>query len=510
MLPQPHDLLVLEHYMAPLVAAAVKQSPLPMAVFVCPEHRCIVANTAFERLFESDCPLVGKGLVDILPETASEATPLFEDVVRFGLPRTIENVVWTHRNGGALKIRHCMVILSRVEGPTSTYGVLVTIIDTTDKVLAMKQTQHALEMAEGSSAEWQAIFQAASQGLAVIDEHLDIIAMNRAAAEILGFSEDEVGNKNETRLGKTVLRHHPTGEPLNHDDYPANQAARGRYVVNFPAVLENRAGRSVDVLISTAPVNSPPGYPSRFIITWQDITALRALERAKNSFMMVVSHELRNPLQVILGLLKLIPTESGQICPDRMRQYHAILENQVRHLNSLVSAILMGYQLDSGRLPINLAPVDLVEILHQCMAPYLAESKHEWVWAGAGSDRDRVLVMGDGLRLSQLIWNLFSNAVKYSPEGTTVEVRLSIDGRNALLQVLDEGRGIPADELDKVFEGFYRPSKVKDWVSGSIGLGLYISRATARAHGGDLWAENRPGGGTTMCLRLPLLSEVQT
>lgn len=274
MLPQPHDLLVLEHYMAPLVAAAVKQS-------------------------------------------------------------SIENVVWTHRNGGALKIRHCMVILSRVEGPTSTYGVLVTIIDTTDKVLAMKQTQHALEMAEGSSAEWQAIFQAASQGLAVIDEHLDIIAMNRAAAEILGFSEDEVGNKNETRLGKTVLRHHPTGEPLNHDDYPANQAARGRYVVNFPAVLENRAGRSVDVLISTAP-------------------------------------------------------------------------------------------------------------------------------------------------------------------------------RNALLQVLDEGRGIPADELDKVFEGFYRPSKVKDWVSGSIGLGLYISRATARAHGGDPWAENRPGGGTTMCLRLPLLSEVQT
>ncbi|HHW25816.1 MAG TPA: PAS domain-containing sensor histidine kinase [Firmicutes bacterium] len=487
-----------------LHAIVAGQSPLPMAVFFPPKYRCAMANPAFEELFKSDYPVVGKGLYDILPETAAEAIPLFEEVLRFGLSRTIDDVARTAMTPGGLKMRHYMVILSRVQRETD-YGVLLTIIDTTERVLAAKQTQHALDRAEQSSAAWQAIFEAASQGLAVVDENLNIVAMNRAAAEILGVLEDEVGQKLEPRLGRSVLHHPTTGEPLKRSDYPATRAAKGKYVLNFPATLHNRAGRAIDVLISTAPVNSPPGYPRRFVITWQDVTNLRALERAKNNFMMVISHELRNPLQVILGLMKLVPKDPGQAYPSEMSNYLDILENQVRHLNSLVNEILQGYQLDSGRLPINLEPVNLADVLRQAMAPYLIRGTRTWV--GPEPDAEEILVMGDVLRLSQLIGNLLSNAVKYSPEGTIIEVKLSTDGSNAFLKVLDQGRGIPAGELERVFEGFYRPANVADWVSGSIGLGLYISRATARAHGGDLWAENRDGGGTVMCLRLPLLAE---
>lgn len=487
-----------------LHATASTQSPLPMAVFFPPEYRCAAANAAFEELFRSDYPVVGKGLYDILPETAAEAIPLFEEVLRIGQPLTIDDVARTARTPGGLKVRHYSVIISRLHNEM-VYGVLLTIIDTTEKVLAAKQTEHALDRAEQSSREWQAIFEAASQGLAVVDENLYIIAMNRAAAEILGVPEDEVGQKLEPRLGRSVLHHPSTGEPLKSEDYPAKRAARGEYVLNFPATLHNRAGRAIDVLISTAPVNNPPGYPRRFIITWQDVTALRALERAKNNFMMVVSHELRNPLQVILGILKLVPNKGGTSgYPSEMQNYMSILENQVRHLSSMVNETLQGYQLDSGRLPINLRPVDLVEVLREAMAPYLIKNTHSWICPGP--DVGKIPIMGDVLRLSQLIGNLLSNAVKYSPEGTTIEVRLSTDGSNAFLKVLDQGRGIPAAELERVFEGFYRPANVSDWVSGSIGLGLYISRATARAHGGDLWAENRPGGGTAMCLRLPLLA----
>lgn len=486
-----------------LYAAATKESPLPMAMFTPPEFRCIMANRAFERVFESDCPLLGKGIWDILPETAAEAVPLLEDVIRFGQPRTIDDVARASFGASGLKVRHCSAFLSRVDNTgNGEHAVLMSIIDTTDKVLAVKQIEHALERAEQSSGEWQAIFQAASQGLAVIAEDFRIIAINRAAAEILSFSEYEVGRKLESRLGRDVLRHHSTGEPLDRADYPANRAASGEYVLNFPALLVNRAGRSIDVLISTAPVNSPPGYPRRFIITWQDVTALRALERTKNNFMMVISHELRNPLQLILGLLQTLPQKLGPGCREAAMNGLNLIGAQVRHLNSLAGEILTGYRIDSGRLPVDLSPINIVEVVRQAMAPYLEDRTH--VWIGPNTDAEEITLMGDRIRLSQVICNLLSNAMKYTPEGKSIEVRLRHDDSNAAICVLDEGRGIPDDELERVFEGFYRSRTVSDWVSGSIGLGLYISRATARAHGGDLWAENRPGGGTVMCLRLPL------
>ncbi len=359
-----------------------------------------------------------------------------------------------------------------------------------------------------SSEEWQAIFHAAPQGLAVIEEDFRILAMNRAAADILGFSDHDIGNMLETHLDRSVLNHHLTNEPLPRSLYPANRASNGEYVLHFPAILVNRAGRSVDVLISTSPVNSPPGYPHRFVITWQDVSAMRTLERAKNNLMMVVSHELRNPLQVILGLLQLIPQRLGPRCREAVLGYLDLLSSQVRHMNSLADEILTGYRLDSGRLPVDLSPVNWMEIVRKAMAPYLENSTH--VWIEPDLDAEEIMVMGDELRLSQLIGNLLSNAVKFTPQGKRIEVRLWHNNSSTGLSVLDEGCGIPADDLDKVFEGFYRPARRSDWTSGGIGLGLYISRATARAHGGDLWAENRPGGGTIMCLRLPLLTEDKT
>jgi signal transduction histidine kinase len=107
--------------------------------------------------------------------------------------------------------------------------------------------------------------------------------------------------------------------------------------------------------------------------------------------------------------------------------------------------------------------------------------------------------------LGQAITNLLTNAQKYTPTGKAIHVTLSKRNGSALLKVEDEGVGIPPEDLEKVFAGFYRTPDVTKWQPGSVGLGLFISRGLVRRMGGDLWAENRPAGGTVMCMKMPLV-----
>jgi len=351
--------------------------------------------------------------------------------------------------------------------------------------------------AEQKAAEWEALVNASPEVIYVLDEEGRILDANPAWRRALGLDDDEpVGTTSELPvLGYTT----PDGRPIPPSERPSARALRGESVIDFPYRLVNKKGQEREFLHTATAVDTPLGRRVFSIV--KDVTELRRLERLKDEFMLVISHELRNPLQVILGQAQLMSLKMTPEMRPVIGSSVESLTSQARLLSSLVDDLLNAYQVRNARLSIDLTTVDVRALTLSILEAQLVDTDHEW---SSSLGESEVLIVADPQRLSQAITNLVSNAKKYTPAGGHIRLELEKTRDAAILSVEDDGQGIPPQDLEKVFEGFYRTPDRAKWHSGSIGLGLFISRGLVRRMGGDLWAENRPGGGTVMRLKMPL------
>ena len=234
------------------------------------------------------------------------------------------------------------------------------------------------------------------------------------------------------------------------------------------------------------------------------VTEIRKPEELRQEFMRMVGHELRNPVQLMKGISQVLRL---RLSSNQMGDAPRLLDFMDRQLNRiarLLEDILLAYRTGSGRLSLQVGPVDLSQMVADSLAPYTLAGTHD---IAVETDGRELTVLCDRERVAQILGNLLDNATKYTPPGNKVRVFVRLAGPDqAVVTVEDEGIGIPQDELEKVFSGFYRARNVRGYASG-LGLGLYISRELARCQGGDVWAETVPAGGTRMHLRLPLCKE---
>ena len=230
--------------------------------------------------------------------------------------------------------------------------------------------------------------------------------------------------------------------------------------------------------------------------------ALRQLDGLKDEFVSLVSHELRTPLTSIRGYLELVLDDAETPLSGEHRAFLDVVQRNADRLLRLVGDLLFVAQVDAGRLIVERAEVDLAAVAAECVkaAEPIAARREVRVVVDA---RPTVLV-GDRARLGQLLDNLVSNAIKFSPEGGEVRVRVAAAGGRAELDVSDSGIGIPADEQDQLFERFFRSSNARRAAIQGTGLGLVIFRAIAEAHGGTVAVTSREGEGTTFRVELPL------
>ncbi|MGE5579291.1 MAG: ATP-binding protein [Bacillota bacterium] len=361
--------------------------------------------------------------------------------------------------------------------------------------------QEAQLKAEQKAAEWGTLVNASPVAVYVLDEQGRILDANPAWRRSLGLDDDEPAeNIGEIpHLGFTS----PDGRTILPEERPTARALRGESVVDYPYRLVNKKGQELEFLHTATAVDTPLGRRVFSIV--KDVTELRRLERLKDEFMLVISHELRNPLQVILGQAQLM---SLKMTPEMWPVLGSSVESltvQARLLSSLVDDLLNAYRVRNGRLSVDLTTVDFRALTLSVLEGQLVDTDHEW---SSSLGESGILVIADPQRLSQAITNLLTNARKYTPVGGHVRLEMRKTRDAAILSVEDDGPGIPPQDLEKVFEGFYRTPERAKWHSGSIGLGLFISRGLVRRMGGDLWAENRPGGGTVMRLKMPLANGV--
>ncbi|HYW13356.1 MAG TPA: ATP-binding protein [Longimicrobium sp.] len=223
--------------------------------------------------------------------------------------------------------------------------------------------------------------------------------------------------------------------------------------------------------------------------------------RAKADFLAVMSHELRTPLNAIGGYAEIMSLGArGPVTDDQQGDLERIQVNQ-RHLLGLINSILNFTRLEAGQIQLAMAPVDLQELLHGMEALVGPQMRAKALALHIGDCGAGAGVLGDGEKLRQILLNLLTNALKFTPEGGRVEVDCEQDGGEIRIHVRDTGRGIPADELESVFEPFVQVDRhITPHTDQGVGLGLAISRELARRMGGNLAAESRVGEGSTFTL----------
>jgi signal transduction histidine kinase/CheY-like chemotaxis protein len=227
--------------------------------------------------------------------------------------------------------------------------------------------------------------------------------------------------------------------------------------------------------------------------------------RLKDEFLAVVSHELRNPLNAILGWTRLLG--GHHLGPERARYAVGTIERNAKGLARIIDDLLDVSRIVGGGVRIDPAPVDLVAVVQGALDEIYPSAEAKAVKARLTCQAAPDPVAGDTVRLQQVVANLLSNAVKFTPTGGHVEIRLGQVGSEAEIQVSDTGQGIDAAFLPHIFERFTQADASTTRRQGGLGLGLTIVRALVERHGGTVRAESPgPGRGATFTVRLPVLS----
>lgn len=324
---------------------------------------------------------------------------------------------------------------------------------------------------------------------AIVGQTLDgaIASWNRGAERLYGYASREM-------LGQPATRIMPIDRQDEYHD-AMDRVRRGEHVAAFDTVRTHRDGHPVEVSVSLAPITGVNGVVFGISAIARDIAERRALEQLQRAFLAMVTHELRNPLTVIAGF--------GQILKQRGEFNQQAIEtilDQSRRMERLVDDLLEASRVEIGQLHLQRGWVDLVAEAHACVEQAQYQTEAHTIRIDAP---DRPLTgWWDRARLGQILANLITNAVKYSPDGGDVLVTVRDLGAEAQVSVRDRGRGIAPDRLPHLFERFFRADSFA--AARSLGLGLYIARGIVESHGGRIWAaSDGVGMGSTFTFTLP-------
>jgi signal transduction histidine kinase/CHASE3 domain sensor protein len=252
----------------------------------------------------------------------------------------------------------------------------------------------------------------------------------------------------------------------------------------------------------TAPVRDADGEQIGRVWLVRDVSAERDAERMKDEFVALVSHELRTPLTSIMGYLDLVLSEEGATLTEEQRRFLGVVSRNSQRLLRLVGDLLFLARVDAGRLSLEAEEVDLGALAADCVEaarPMAEEREVELTMT-----REAVPPLNvDRARLAQLLDNLVSNALKFTPAGGSANVDVRGQNGRALISVSDTGMGIAEADIERLFDRFYRTSNAARRAIPGTGLGLAIARAIAEAHGGDITVRSVEGEGTTFEVALP-------
>jgi PAS domain S-box-containing protein len=351
-------------------------------------------------------------------------------------------------------------------------------------------------------------------GIFVLDPEGHVATWNEGAERIKGYASDEI-------LGRHFSTFYPpedlaTGKPAMELRVAADV---GRFEDEGWRLRKDGSRFWANVVITA--LRTEDGELVGFAKVTRDLTERRASElqrvedarrlaeaeaanRAKSEFLTALSHELRTPLNAIGGYIDLLMLGIHGDVSEQQRVALERVRASQQHLILLISDLLNLSRMGAGQIRYRIEPVSLADVMSAVRPMMESQAQARQLALDWPPPDASVVALADRPRVEQILLNLVSNAVKFTAPGGTVSVHSCRRGDQAALEVTDTGVGIPADQLEAIFEPFTQVGRSLTSHHEGVGLGLAISRELARAMGGDLWAESEPGQGSTFTLTLPL------
>ena len=356
----------------------------------------------------------------------------------------------------------------------------------------------------------------ADQAALVNTSPVGVLVVDAKTRELLQFNEEARrlagGLRGQGRSFDHVLSlftfRRIDGREIPAADMPVERALRtGETVRAEEIIIQRQDGQTVTTVVNATPIHSEDGDIVSVVSTMQDITPLEELERLRAEFLGMVSHELRTPLTSIKGSAATARSASYPLDPAETRQFFRIIEEQADHMRDLINNLLDVARIEAGTLSVAPEPTDLANVIDQARNAFLSGGYRNSVEVSVAPDLPRMPV--DRQRVGQVLFNLLSNASKYSREWSTIRVTASMDDLHVIVTVIDEGRGISAEQLPRLFSKFSRIGYDNGPEVEGYGLGLAISRGIVEAHGGRIWAESDGvGHGARVTFTLPAVAAV--
>ena len=367
-------------------------------------------------------------------------------------------------------------------------------------ITARKTAEVALRISE---QRHRSVVEALDEGVLLYDAKGVVIACNQKAADLVGLPTDAIIGKSAAELPLRLVDE--SGQEFAADERPGYRAIMtGEPQLNIIAGHPRPDGDMTWLSINAMPIaDEGADAPYAVATSFADITERRRAERLKDEFFALVSHELRTPLTSIAGYLELLTDEDAEGDLDPMqRQFLGVVDRNARRLQRLVGDLLFVAQFEAGKLSLDMDSVQLADVATEAIESAGPRA------ADLGLDLqlhvdDVPAVTGDAGRLGQTVDNLVSNALKFTPAGGKVEVRVTDAGDHAVIEVADTGLGISRDEQKRLFERFFRTAAATEQAIPGVGLGLSITKAIVEGHGGSIAVASDEGRGTTFTIELP-------
>lgn len=428
-----------------------------------------------ERLGFSEKPLVGKHLSEILARERYIAnSPLYN--------RMLAGEQFRMERKGADGADYQVDFVPLYNEQHEIYAGMVITQDITD-----------LKTAEERSAKLAAIVESSDD--AIISKTLEgiITSWNRGAQQMFGYREVEM-------VGESILKLIPE-DRLDEEPVIIGRISRGEKIDHYETKRKTSDGRLIDVSLTISPIRDATGMVTGVSKIARDISEQKRDEQRKNDFIGMASHELKTPLTSLSALIQVLNLKlhhnGDPFVPSALEKSL----NQVKKMTGMINGFLNISRLESGKLQIDKQPMELNALIGEMIDEVrLTISSHIIVFEPA----DKLMVNADKNKISSVISNLLSNAVKYSPRGKIITVKAGLVDGAIQASVSDEGMGIKPQDIDRLFDRYYRVNSEHTRNISGFGIGLYLSAEIVERHGGRIWVVSEKGQGATFYFTLPL------
>jgi PAS domain S-box-containing protein len=436
--------------------------------------------------------------------------PEHGDPKRFALPevnRRLQATTQAASLGLLQGVALPMVARDEVVGLVYIFRAYPTAFSSNDRAFLAAFTAqaaiavHNARLYQQTSAEKRrldAILESSADGILIMNAGHQVQRFNRALARMTGWTAAEAIGQDHDEVIKWARRQ--AGPDLNQaaaDGWPRPDQPTPLYVEGD---LLRQGGGFLPAGITYAPLFDREGRLVNLIGNVRDITKFREAEELKSTFISVISHELRTPVSLIKGYAETLRREDARWDSEVVRDGLAVIEEEADRLNEMVENMLDASRLQAGGMRLNMSEVALDQLAQRLVEKFRTQTdKHQ---LEARFPPDFPIIVGDEARLTQVLSNLLSNALKYAPGGQVIVSGAALPNE-VILSVSDEGPGVAEADLPHIFNRFYRAnSDLTKRVKGT-GLGLYLAKAVVEAHGGRISVESNSGQGTTFHFTLP-------